>query len=121
MIFSSFVNLYVIQKIEIVNCIYKLNNDDKILSSLIKKLWQKWTFLNHLREANEHVLCALFLWNRLCCYSFLYRTSLTEPSAKPKLCKIDEELSLPGIFFFEVEKLVMLAWNDVSEDLQLSS
>ena len=56
--------------------IYKLSSEDKILSSLIKKAWCTCTFLNHFREVNEQLLCALFLYNRLCCYSFLYGTSL---------------------------------------------
>ena len=29
-------------------------------------------------EGNEQLLCALFLENKLCCYSFLYRTSLDD-------------------------------------------
>ena len=43
------------------NCIYELNSDNKILSSLIKKVWCKCTFLNHFREANEQLLSALLL------------------------------------------------------------
>ena len=42
------------------NCIYKLSDDDKILSSLVKKAWCTCTFLNDFREANEQLLCALF-------------------------------------------------------------
>ena len=41
--------------------IYKLSSDNKTLSSLIKKAWCTCTFLNHFREANEQLLCALFL------------------------------------------------------------
>ena len=37
MIFLSFVHLYVVQKGEKKNCIYKLSSDDKSFSSLIKK------------------------------------------------------------------------------------
>ena len=37
------------------------SSDDKILSSLIEKAWCTCTFLNHFREANEQLLCALFL------------------------------------------------------------
>ena len=33
------------------NCIYKLSNKDKILSSLIKEVWRTCTFLNYFREA----------------------------------------------------------------------
>ena len=58
------------------NFIYKLSSDDRILSLLIKKAWCTSTFLNHFREANEQLLCVQLLRNRLCCYSFLYRTSL---------------------------------------------
>ena len=61
-IFLSFVNLYVVQKNEKVKlCIYKLSSDNKILSSLIKKAWCTCTFLNNFREANQQLLCALFL------------------------------------------------------------
>ena len=61
MIFLSFVNIYVVQKSEKVKFIYKLSSDDKILSSLIKKAWCRCTFPNHFRDANEQLLCALFL------------------------------------------------------------
>ena len=63
---------------EKVKLYFKLSSDDKILSSLIKKACCTCTFLNHLREANEQLLCTLFLQNRLCCNSFLYKTSLIE-------------------------------------------
>ena len=39
-------------------------------------MWCTCTFLNHLKEKNQQLLCALFLENWLCCYSLLYRTSL---------------------------------------------
>ena len=55
--------------------IYKLTSDDKISSSLIKK-WCTCNFLGRYWKSNEQYLCALFQQNRLCCYSFLYRTSL---------------------------------------------
>ena len=47
-----------------------------MLSLLTEKAWCTCTFLNHFREANEQLLCALFQYNRLCCYFFLYKTSL---------------------------------------------
>ena len=54
------------------NYIYRLSIDDKILSSLIKKKFALHAlFLNHLREANEQKLFALFKSERLCCHSFL--------------------------------------------------
>ena len=52
--------------------IYRLSSDDKILSSLIKKkIALHALFLNHLMEANEQKLCALFKSERLCCHSVL--------------------------------------------------
>ena len=49
------------QKAKNENCINKLSSDDKFLSSLIKKAWCTYIFLNHFREANEQLLDALFL------------------------------------------------------------
>ena len=88
MIFLSFVDFKSASK---QNCIYKLSSDDKLLSSLITQTFRLCTFLNHSKETNEQQLCALFQQNRLCCYSFLYRTSLTE---------VKEGSNLIAIFFY---------------------
>ena len=56
MIFPLFVKLYVVQKciqLKLYYYIYKLSSDDKTLSSLIKKAWYKYTFLNYFKETNE--------------------------------------------------------------------
>ena len=58
MIFLLLANFYVVQNREKVNI---SSSDDKILSSLTKKPWSPCTFLNHFKEANEELLCALFL------------------------------------------------------------
>ena len=42
-------------------CIIKLSSDGKIFPSLIKKAWCTWAFLNHFREENKQLPCALFL------------------------------------------------------------
>ena len=109
MSFLSFVNLTSYQnrksKIVFIN-----SSDDKILS-LIKKAWYACTFLNHFREANEQLLCALFLQNRLCCYSFLHRTSLPRSNENNvkfnKKCNhsIDcNKLKLPDFGFLQIHK-----------------
>ena len=56
--FGSHVNnlLYVVQKSEKMKLYLKVK-----LSSLIKKAWCTFTFLNHFREVNEQLLCVLFL------------------------------------------------------------
>ena len=64
--------------LSIVNFYLKLSSDNKILS-LIKKTWCICTFVNHFREANEQLVCALFQKNQLCCYSFLHGTSRSTP------------------------------------------
>ena len=40
-------------------------NHDEILSSLIKRAWYTCNFLNHIMEANELLLYAVFLQNQL--------------------------------------------------------
>ena len=34
-----------------------------------------------MAHSNEQLLCAMFLWNWLCCYSFLYRNSVLKNRA----------------------------------------
>ena len=55
-----------------------ISSNNKILLSLIKKVWCLCTFLNHSREANEQCCYEPCFYRIGCCYSFLYRTSLTE-------------------------------------------
>ena len=61
MIFLPLVNLCVVQKSKQVKLYLKLSTSaDKILSSLIEKVWCACTFQNYFRESNEKLLCALF-------------------------------------------------------------
>ena len=61
MIFLPLVNLCVVQKSKQVKLYLKLSTSaDKILSSLIEKVWCACIFLNYFRESNEKLLCALF-------------------------------------------------------------
>ena len=103
MIFLLFVNLYVIQK----------SGKVKVVTIKFYHLWLKKRGVHALFKitlANEQLLWALFLQNGLCCYSFLYRTSLIinlKSNSTPKFVSI-----FSYTFITRHSKLV--AWEGLS-------
>ena len=72
--FLSFFNLRVVQKSKQAKLYYKLSNGN-ICHHKLKNVSYRH-FSRSLQGTNVQYLCAMFQYNRLCCYYFPYRISL---------------------------------------------